>query len=780
MKRRTIFRKWTAMVLSALLCICLPVTVMAAETVESAASAKEEVIYTRLAADGSPLNTYVVNIFSGGDVTDYGSYSSVKILNTTDEITQNNDKITFASSADRVYYQGDLPDAELPWNISVRYFLDGEEYAPEEIAGASGALEIRFEIEKNENCNRSFYDTYALQASFTLNTELCSNIQAEGATVANVGNEKQITYTILPGAGISAVITAEVTDFEMDAVSINGIRMNLDIDIDDEELMEQIAELNDAVGEIDDGTGEVGDGVGTLREGVEEELQAGTAALDEGVGELQRGTGALVSGAEEVSAGATALDEGAGELQSEAGTLVTGGEEVSAGTAALASGADTLDEGVRSLNSGISQMQSGLDALNEQTAALTGGSAQMKAALQLLQTELSGISASADEIQELVSASSAVKQGISDLSDGASALQSSISYEAYKTAMAGYGLDIDTLLAGNESGVSAIEETIVQLQTLRDALAESESALAMPGLSADTIDQYIALLEQTETLLNGNTAAIQGMESYLNAANADTAELAAGAAELKESYEAFDAAIGSLADTLTNLLYDMTELKDAVDTLVEEYTGLDSGLTAYTDGVAQIVAGYSRISDGAASLASGSSELVSAGSTLYSGTSALLAGIEELYDASGTLKTGTGELAGGTAELLTGMTQLYDASGTLKVGTGELTAGAAELLTGIDALYDGIGGLKAGTGKLAEETSDMDGRVEEQINEILDSISGGNEAAVSFVSEKNTEVSSVQFVIQTEAIEAAEPETVTEAEEDLTFWQRILRLFGLY
>ena len=700
----------------------VPSDSVASQGTSDSSAEKEEVVYVRLGSDGSPANTYVVNIFSGGDITDYGNYSSIKNLNTTDEITLRNDRITFSSSADRVYYQGELTDAEIPWDISVRYYLDGTEYSPEELAGASGALEICFDVMKNENCGGNFYDTFALQATFTLDTEICSDIQAEGATVANVGKNKQLTYTILPGNGISAEITADVVDFEMEAVSLNGIRMSLNPEIDDGDLTARIRELTDAIAEVDDGTEEIRDGAGELQESV---------------------SGDFLSGA-------NALDEGAAALQSGAGTLFGGAGDLSEGASSLASGADALDDGIQDLNTGIAQVQAGLDALEEQTDTLTDGSAQMYSALRQLQESLSGVSGSVEELEELVSASSALKQGISDLSDGAEALESSISYEAYKSAMAGYGLDIDAILAGNASGVSSIETVLAQTRTLRETLAGNEAVLASLGLSLDTIDQYIALLEQTETLLNGNTAAIQGMESYLNAVNAGAAEVAAGAAELRAEYAQFDAAIGGLADTLTELLYEMAELRDAVDTLAAEYENLGSGLNAYTEGVAQVAAGCNRIADGAKGLASGSSELASGSHSLYSGTTALLGGMEELGESSADLKT----------------------------GTAELKAGTAELLTGIDALYDGLGELKDGTEELRAETDGMDTELEEQIDAILDSISGGDEEVVSFVSKENTAVRSVQFVIQTEAIEIPEAESASETVEELNFRQRVKKLFG--
>jgi len=63
---------------------------------------------------------------------------------------------------------------------------------------------------------------------------------------------------------------------------------------------------------------------------------------------------------------------------------------------------------------------------------------------------------------------------------------------------------------------------------------------------------------------------------------------------------------------------------------------------------------------------------------------------------------------------------------------------------------------------------------------MLSELTGGDTAIKSFVSEKNTAVNAVQFVLKTEAIEAEKAE-VTEPVQTVTetFWDRILNLFGI-
>ena len=75
----------------------------------------------------------------------------------------------------------------------------------------------------------------------------------------------------------------------------------------------------------------------------------------------------------------------------------------------------------------------------------------------------------------------------------------------------------------------------------------------------------------------------------------------------------------------------------------------------------------------------------------------------------------------------------------------------------------------------------MNDEVSSEIDAMLSAVSGGETEIESFVSEKNSNVDAVQFVIQTEAITIEKPvpnELVVE--ESLTFWQKLLRLFGLY
>ena len=605
-------------IMAALLAGTMIVTSVTPAMAEAVPSSKEEVVYVNLTSGGSVKEMYAVNIFDDKNITDYGDYLSVELLNTTDNINQNGDEITFSSSADRVYYKGKMKSTIMPWNISIKYCVDGKEYAPKEAAGKSGKMEIYFKVSKNEAYDGSFYDAYALQASFILDTEIAKNITAADATLANVGNKKQLTYTILPGEGIDTVITADVTDFEMDAVSINGIPLNMNIQVKDEELMNKVDELLGGIEDIDNGADELNSGVNRLSDATRDDLQPGV---------------------------------------------------------------NQLNDGMKDLNDGVLKIQDGLDELNSKSYELTSGSAQVLSALNTINSQLNS-QEQKDSISQLVSGSAGIKDGITNLTGKLGELQAGVSYKKFMEVLAGNGLS----------------DEISQLELSNTRIAD--------GLGSSNPDAVRTILE--------NNQVIEGLKSvinqYLTTVNTNITALYQGAQSINTEYAKLDAGIRSLAVSVQ-------QLADGVNQLVSEYGKLDKGVNEYTEGVAKVIAGYSQI-------------------------------------------------VTGTSDLLS--------------GSGELRDGTAELVNSIAELYDGTSQLKDGTGEMRDETDGMDTQITDKIDEMVNGITGGDYELVSFVSEKNTNVKAVQFVIQTESVQIKEADEATPVvEEKLNFWQKVLKLFGI-
>ena len=608
---------------------------------------KEEVVYANTDANGDVRGVYVVNIFAGGDIVDYGDYAEVKVLNTTDEISRSGDKITVSTDAESLYYEGTMESRDLPWDIDIRYTLNGEKITPEELAGKSGELEISLGFHQNIACDSSFFDRYALQTTMTLDTEKCENIVANGATVANVGQNKQLSYILLPGNEKEYTVTADVTDFEMESISINGIRMDLSIDIDNEELMAQVRQIEDAAVSLDDGAAAVNGGA--------EQLAEGTKELNESV------------------------------------SLIAGG------------GA-TLAAGIQAFTAGLEEAEKGLALLNSESEKLTSGSKEVKTALNTIDEELSALSVSAEEVEKLVNASSQINQSLKELSDSLSALEKGTG----SAALAQSGIDLDAVKGANSSAMATVDSDIAALRSILSDLSGLESAIRGAGYG-DTYDSYvseinglIADLNSVKGTLGTDNAALGGTEQYLSALHQKTAALSSGASDLSKQYEEFNKEIVKLASTLTTMIGDMGELSEAISLLSTRYDALDTGIQTYTEGVAALVAGFDQSAEAVTLLTTGSRELA-----LY--LSALCGGTD-------TLNEGALALAGGSEE------------------------------------------LNAGTAAFRAATTGMDGKVQTEIDNMISALTGGNGKTKSFVSNKNTKVTAVQFVISTDAVKTAEEE----------------------
>lgn len=127
-----------------------------------------------------------------------------------------------------------------------------------------------------------------------------------------------------------------------------------------------------------------------------------------------------------------------------------------------------------------------------------------------------------------------------------------------------------------------------------------------------------------------------------------------------------------------------------------------------------------------------------------------------------------------------GAAYLADGTKELNENAGLLNDAVSEFRSKMSELYDGISELKDATEKFLDKISKLKGEVHDIVSDMIEDLKG-NGILRSFVSEENTEVESVQFVIKTGAISAGDVAQQAETpEEPLTFWQKLLHLFGLY
>ena len=418
-----------------------------------AASAKEEVIYANLDASGTVTGVYAVNSFAvqaGDTVTDHGSYTAVRNMTTTDPLGHSGDTITATVAEDgKLYYEGTMDTATaLPWLVKLTYTL---EIAPEELGGKSGALAIRLQVSRNPDCTGDFFDQYALQVTMTLDTDRAQNIVADGATMANVGSNKQLSYILLPGSDSDVTVTADVTDFAMNAISLNGVKLRLNLDLDGDDLTGMLDRLQSGSVQLDDGANALADGIAQVQAGLTQMQTAlnGVSASTDQLTTLLDASTQIQNGIAQLDAGAAQLDEQVSydaykailkENGLDLDQLKDGNAKAMEQLEQLArvmpqlkdvilllkgssANIDAMETYLNTVHDGVAQLHAGSSTLNSQYGQFDAGVRQLANALTGM---LGNLSVLTDGVNQLASQYGQLDSGLNAYTDGVAQLKAGV------------------------------------------------------------------------------------------------------------------------------------------------------------------------------------------------------------------------------------------------------------------------------------------------------------------------------------------------------------------
>lgn len=463
-------------------------------------ASKDEVIYVNLDGYGKAKNMYTVNTFhvtKPGELVDYGNYKEVRNLTDLTVIEQRNNEVHFKAVEEEFYYQGELQNTPLPWDISISYLLDGKEVSPEELAGENGKLEIRISTSANEAVNPLFFEHFLLQISLTLDPTVFRDIQAPKGTEANEGKDKQVTFTVLPEQEEVLVVSANVTDLEMDPVEIAAIPANIAIEDPDITGMKgDINTLADAIKDVNDGVADLSDGVAELNSGAAE-LNKGSTEYLNGITELDQSSGELVDGSREVR---NVLRQVSEAVQSGPDIDIPdlgGLKELPKEFRALAKEIREFSQGLKELDKAIANLPSGvenkdIEALYEQldknkmdtqvvdqlVASYRAGQAVKKISKQI-PIDLAEITLGMAEMFEEVAGE--IESGLSDFDfdqlDDLAALETGLTtlaseYNAFHKGLVDYTSGVHTVATSYQELDSGVGELASGTSSLKDGVNE--------------------------------------------------------------------------------------------------------------------------------------------------------------------------------------------------------------------------------------------------------------------------------------------------------------------
>lgn len=715
---------------------------------------KDESVYLISDANGNVNKTIVVDHLKNKDkkdtLEDASNLSDIENVKGKEKFTQSGDKLTWQAGGKDIYYQGTATE-EPPVTQKVTYYLDGKEISPEDLAGKSGKVKIRFDYTNTTSYTETVNgEKQTVSVPFAAITGLVLGDGFENIEVTNGKAEVSDSSSVVLGYALPGLkdslgikdgdldgdvnipeymeMTADVENFSMPAAMtfvVNASDYVSTDGIDTSDLDDMINDLKDASTQLQDGSKTLAEGTDTLADGL--------STLQSKLGTFASGVGTLKSGLKTYTDGVSTLSGGLNTLGNSTGALVSGADKLNSGAGQLASGSATLKDGLKAYTDGASQLNTGLNQLNDNTGSLATGVTSLNDGAKKLSDGINaankgaaGVSAGAAQLKTSIdtakTGADSLAAGAKQVDEGVGQLTQSLS-DMPETIKTNINKSLESL---NELNVGTLFKTLGYIDTDK-ITADNVSAAADAAVNnaGDIIDALTNMQNQNPSatynqILVGLSQG-KGAVSVYSAVNQSVTDsaytvqaLKDGSAKVSDGASSLDAGLGRLSDGAS-------ELSSGASDLAKGTTQLATGATELQTGTQSLADKLPELTKGITSLVNGSNELVKNNDTLNAGATALNAGASQL-------SAGTQSLMNSVPTLTSGIKKLVDGSNTLVANNAQLNSGASQLADGTNQIVSGVDQLTTGSKTLSEGAHTLaDGMVqfnEEGINKILDAYNG--------------------------------------------------------
>lgn len=488
MMKKNTFKRATQLALVGILCAACAwnSNLQAAAQMEKAQNAqpvlKDETVYVTLDSQGNQQGIQVVNhllVPEEGSYTDYGRYTAIK--NMTDDTlpAQSGEQIVWNLPAmpEGFYYQGTLESGEIPWNFQINYWLDGKKVEPQQLAGATGKVEIEIVAQANERADAIYQERYMLQITVPVDMGKAEVVVAQGATQVVTGQSKQLAFTLLPGRSGTFRIELSVRDFAFDGISAAMMPADLSGYFDADEVKEGFSQLEDGAKELADGTQAFAQGMDQLAEG--------TSSLASGTGELDTGAKALQSGMKDYADGLSTyieelekLAQGAQQLKdgmAQAGDFSQLTEGFEGAVQAMGQLALTHEEKAQFQQLIMAAQQPGASQETLQAAQAAMAALKLDGAITQISGQLGsaaqGVGEAQAGLQTLIEKYGELSDGLAALPDGARELLGGFN------ELKGGQAQITSGVSELKDGAKTLNEAVSQLPDQAETLSDGQGQL---------------------------------------------------------------------------------------------------------------------------------------------------------------------------------------------------------------------------------------------------------------------------------------------------------------
>lgn len=715
---------------------------------------KDESVYLISDANGNVNKTIVVDHLKNKDkkdtLEDASNLSDIENVKGKEKFTQSGDKLTWQAGGKDIYYQGTATE-EPPVTQKVTYYLDGKEISPEDLAGKSGKVKIRFDYTNTTSYTETVNgEKQTVSVPFAAITGLVLGDGFENIEVTNGKAEVSDSSSVVLGYALPGLkdslgikdgdldgdvnipeymeMTADVENFSMPAAMtfvVNASDYVSTDGIDTSDLDDMINDLKDASTQLQDGSKTLAEGTDTLADGL--------STLQSKLGTFASGVGTLQSGLKTYTDGVSTLSGGLNTLGNSTGALVSGADKLNSGAGQLASGSATLKDGLKTYTDGASQLNTGLNQLNDNTGSLATGVTSLNDGAKTLSDGINaankgaaGVSAGAAQLKTSIdtakTGADSLAAGAKQVDEGVGQLTQSLS-DMPETIKTNINKSLESL---NELNVGTLFKTLGYIDTDK-ITADNVSAAADAAVNnaGDIIDALTNMQNQNPSatynqILVGLSQG-KGAVSVYSAVNQSVTDSAYTVQALKDGSAKVSDGASSLDAGLRRLSDGASELSSGASDLAKGTTQLATGATELQTGTQSLADKLPELTKGITSLVNGSNELVKNNDTLNAGATALNAGASQL-------SAGTQSLMNSVPTLTSGIKKLVDGSNTLVANNAQLNSGASQLADGTNQIVSGVDQLTTGSKTLSEGAHTLaDGMVqfnEEGINKILDAYNG--------------------------------------------------------
>lgn len=531
---------------------------------------------------------------------DLSSLKNIENTSGNEKFTRNGSEIEWNAKGNRIYYKGEATK-DLPVNVKVSYFLNGERKTPEEIAGKAGNITIRFEydVKKDEEINgKKYKHPYTMASGLILDNTNFSDIRVEGGKTVDNGSQ-----TIAFGIGFPSMnenLGISRTKLNIpSSVKISAYTDNFNI------MGTYTVALSGLFNDID--TGKADD----INKKIEE--------LKNGLSKLSDASKSLLKGSDDLSNGALEFENGILEFTKGISNLKDGSDKLLAGTRELSNGLSALSEKSALINQGMTELETSVfENATMQMRQQTGRNDISLTPVTYIQV-IKGISDNALAVAEQRLREGLKSQGVTDTT-----MQDRILSVAYNNLMIAGKAEPTNEEISNEvknAGIIAGRANFVQ-KAIEKNRATVVQILKQKGYSDDKITEQVVAVSCTALELAGGNVGI--MESKLSQAKEYV--MATGvfkSGEINASDNVKKLAAMAVGKKTPEKLNELKENLDSVEALV-------AGIIQYTGGVDRAAIAGKKLEAGMAEFNRGITKLNDVSATILEGSRKIKFGADKL------------------------------------------------------------------------------------------------------------------------------------------------------